>query len=355
MYSRRLQSVAATALVLTVMSAPSAAPAAVGQKENQTAAAVKQPDDADQWPGDPAVLHTLQGYQAEGWVGSDISVQIGPVQPLPFNQTELALKEFQLIAQASRQFARGHRYVGLTVYKFKTTQGAYGAYTNLRRGATTVVVRGDSSSEDDQSLSFWQADYYVHVWTTAEADDEAKDMMRVLANQLAAAIGKHAELPSIVMALPQLDRLSGSERLIMGSSVAHKALSLPYVDALKLDESLGACFADYQFKLPIPERMRLLLVDYGSAQASSIAYKRYCECFSEDHEDLGNDRSALFKVQKNYVFCQPHGRLLAVISGARSRHSPVLLGRQLGLIAPLPDSLPIPAANSKELSTPGSY
>ncbi len=277
-------------------------------------------------------LGEIQRFQSEGWVGGETVVQ--PADNFGADDAQLALREFHVKALVWRAFQRGQRRIILKLYKFETPQGAYGAYTFLRRGATTVVRRGDASSEDDQSLSFWQDDCFVCVSTTAEEDDEAKDMMRQLSNRIAATVQRRSALPAIVTYLPQLDRIGGSEKLIMGPIVARRILSIPYLNVLDLGQCAGAASADYQFQEPTPERLKLLVIDYGNSQTAAQSYRRYCSTLEDSHEAVSSGTTALFKIQKTYLLCQLRGRLVAVISGARRRHSPAYLARQLDLLRP---------------------
>jgi hypothetical protein len=239
------------------------------------------------------------------------------------------LQEFRCNTAISRWFQRGQRRCYVTAYVFDTPTGAYGAYTALRRGATTVVTRGDGSSEDDQSISFWQGDCFINLYTTAEDDDEAKDLLRNIADRIAPVIQTHARLPAIIVALPQLDRVSGSEKVIMGPVVARQSFPAPYLSLLSLEKSLGAASADYQFSQPTRERLKLMVVDYGNKPLAQSIYNQYVLNLESAHDGETSDTQSLFKMSGTYLLCKLHGDRMAIITGARKKMSPLWLARQI--------------------------
>ena len=64
------------------------------------------------------------------------------------------LVEYGCTEVVSRRFRRGEHYCQASLFRFASPDGAYGAYTTMRGGSSTVVVRGQGSSEDDDSISF---------------------------------------------------------------------------------------------------------------------------------------------------------------------------------------------------------
>gem|GEM_PF-3489406 len=282
------------------------------------------------------LLPAIDRLRPQGWVAGALLVQpvAGNGASALNDPSRPILEEFHATALVGRSYQRGQRVCLLKVYRFESPLGAYGAYTSLRRGATTVVVRGDASSEDDQSLSFWQGNYFVSLSTTAEDDDEAKDMMRSLANEVASAIDGHADRPYILGWLPRPDRVSGSEKLIMGPVACRRASPVPYQLALSLDTARAAASADYQFQRPSPDRLKLLLIDYGDRQKASRIYRHYTASLDEAHDAAGTGTSALYKLAGTYMLCQLRGNQIAIISGARKRRSPGYLSRQLDFSLP---------------------
>ena len=283
-------------------------------------------------PPDP-LFTALGGLSPEGWqVGelevSTVEASTGTILAPPIAEL---LREFGCTGIASRFFQRGQRLVIGRAYKFEDSQAAFGAYTLMREGSSSGVKRGDMSSEDDQSVSIWQDLYYINIYTTAEDDDEAKGLVLSLADQLVGGINQHADMPPLLTRLPQLDRILGSERLMMGPIAARRAAPIPYIGSLAIETARGAVSADYQFREPVRERLKLLIVTYADDQSARAAYGRYGEALANSRTNETSAASTLFKVSDNFLLCQLKGNQLAIINGARKRLSPYILSRQLNL------------------------
>jgi hypothetical protein len=277
------------------------------------------------------VAGVLASLAPEGWVVGAVQVKApadSAGEPVIAPQTAALLAEYGCIGVAGQFFQRGQRLVIARIYRFKDAQGAFGAYTLMREGASAAVRRGDASSEDDQSVSIWQDCYFINVYTTAEDDDEAKELVLAVADKLIAGIAAHADAPTIMSRLPQLDRVLGSEKLVMGPLGARRAAHIPYIDALSINTQ-GAASADYQFREPNRERLRLLVIAYQSAQAARDAYGRYQEALEDSRISEDSETSSLFKLSDSFLLCQLRANQIAIINGARKRLSPYMLARQL--------------------------
>lgn len=248
-------------------------------------------------------------------------------------QTAQILDEFRLSSIYKRTFQRGRRFLHVTVYQFSAPAGAYGAYNLLRQGATTVVVRGDGSSEDDHSISFWKGNFFVKLIQTSEDDEESKDALRLIADRLVNAIGSHAAMPRIFQEMPVMDRVRGSEKMVMGPVSGRLFFRAPGVSELSLDRARSAATADYQFQRPTPERLKLLYIDYGDAGLAYQVYERYLDNLEDDHAvsrvSAADGPTSIVKVDRGFLCCQVRGSKLLVISGARKRSSPLVLARQI--------------------------
>ncbi|HEY9716248.1 MAG TPA: DUF6599 family protein, partial [Trichormus sp.] len=276
---------------------------------------------------------------------ADVSSQI---QTVPFanlngaesDRTQI-LQEFRCSGVVTRSYQRGQRRILVEAFRFPTSDGAYGAYYLLRHGASTVIKRGDASSEDDQSISFWKDRFYIHVYGTSEDDSESKDAVRAIADQLAAAIvAEPASLPPMISRLPSLEKVRGSEKLVMGPISARRFFPAPYINTLQLGNALGAAVADYQMQFPYPERLKLLYVEYNNANAASSAFYDYTGNLQSTNKQASGERdpldeagglptSCLFKVMGGYMLCELRGQELILISGARKKTSPNMLARQV--------------------------
>lgn len=277
-------------------------------------------------PEQSAVVSCLERLTLPGWNSvPGLSSDANP------DRTTM-LKEFGCRTSFSKGFQRGQRRIDAVVYSFGSSQGAYGAYGLLHRGSTTFVARGDASSEDDQSVSIWKDRYFISVSGTSEDDEESKLAVSSVATQLTNAIAGHGELPQVVMRLPGLDRVRGSERLVMGPVSARRFFPAPSLNLLALPASRGGGIADYQYQAPFRERMKLLVVDYGNSAAAAQAYQQYVQSIEEQHQNISPadvDNRALFKLANSFLLCELRQQRIVLVSGARKRAAPMMLARQV--------------------------
>jgi hypothetical protein len=276
--------------------------------------------------------------QPDIWFATAQSISGAAIQPFeaagdPDGKLQLVEQEFHCSAIIRRAFQRGQRRITADVFTFPNSDDAYGAYRLLRSGSSTVVKRGDDSSEDESSLSFWKDKYFVRVFTTSEDDDESKEVMHKLADQLAAAIPANAALPKVIAHLPDIDRVRGSEKLIMGPVSARRFFPAPYIGSLAFANAKGAAVADYQVSYPYPERLKLLFVDYADYVTAQHAYDGYVSALEEGRESERESPSVtadvVLKINGTYLLCGLRGERLVVVSGARKKASPTMLARQL--------------------------
>lgn len=252
-------------------------------------------------------------------------------RPLPIEPERAALlKEFGCLEFARKTLARGQRRILIDVFEFPTSSGAWATYNYLRRGASTVVTRGDGSSEDDLSVSFWQDRRFIQI-VGSEDDDETKDVIHTIADQLGKGMKSHANPPAVLSWLPVIDRVKGTEKLVMGPLSGRRFFPAPYTASLSLDKAHAAAVADYQFSQP-PERMKLLLVEFGDPAIAASAYNNYVSRLNETHQLQKVDSEepvSVYKSAKTYVLAQTKGSRLIVVSGARKKYSPLMLARQV--------------------------
>lgn len=269
-----------------------------------------------------AVIQIVQSVP-DGWqmVNTPDSSQKGLV-PL--------LSEYHITGAASSTYQRGQRRVSVKVFHFPNAACCYGAYTSLRKGSSTVKPRGDGSSEEDNSITFWQGSYLFLLNTTAEDDEEAKELMRSIADKLAQALTEHAPMPFIFRRLPDIDKVKGSERLAMGPISGKNFLPLPYVSFLKI-ESGQAAIADYQFLSPNKERLKLVLIEYADAKTALQAYQDYVGNLMGSHSCQSTANSAMFKMPESYLYCLFAGNRMMLISGAHKSASALMLSKQVRL------------------------
>ena len=242
------------------------------------------------------------------------------------------LKEFGCNTSGIKAFQRGQRRINVVLYSFNSSQGAYAAYNLLRRGSSTFVAKGDGSSEDDQSVSIWKDRFFINVYGTSEDDEESKVAVSDIANQLCALIVSHGQLPQIITRLPTIDRVRGSEKVVMGPVSARRLFPAPGLNFLALAGSIGGGVADYQFQAPFRERMKLLVVDYGSSPAAEQAFHNFVDALQEQHPNIApadGTPKAMFKLANSFLLCELRAQRVIVITGARKRPSAGMLAKQI--------------------------
>ncbi|MCC7531486.1 MAG: hypothetical protein IT342_23490, partial [Candidatus Melainabacteria bacterium] len=242
------------------------------------------------------------------------------------------LAEFGVRKCYKRTYQRGQRFVQAAVYFFASPEGAYGAYNYMRQGAATIVVRGAGSSEDDLSISFWKGQSFVRLTQTSEEDEESKEALRAIAKVIDAGIAPTSLPPLVLNQLPVIDRVNGTEKLVMGPNSARKFFPAPFVGSLSLERARAAVTADYRFQIP-PERLKLLVIDYGNKSLAGSVYENYRNELDAEHETKEvNDASTptgMVRLDNGYMLVQLRGTRIFVIMGARKRFSPLILARQI--------------------------
>ncbi|MBN8661500.1 MAG: hypothetical protein J0M35_14135 [Candidatus Obscuribacter phosphatis] len=314
---------------------------------------------------------------ARGWTASEPRrLSKLDLQSLFDEERCLILKEFGILSFFGKTLSRGNRRIEIYIYEFEQDSGAMAAYFYLRKGAGTVVRRGDASSEEDASISFVQGRYFVSVSAT-EDDDESKDVVKRLCDELGKRLGPAgSSQPEIMKELPLLDKLSGSERLVFGVHSARWYSSAPGLEFLfdqanapgqapsdaplakadsqaeskdlvggevqavkpKLENAqtvkapIIGVLADYLFREPVKERLRLLILAYPDRSSALQHYTLYIDKLRQFRlgkvADSPVTASELFKTGTSIVAVELRGNKIAIVTGAKKRFSPALLVRQ---------------------------
>ncbi len=290
---------------------------------------------------DAAFLDTLsvQGWEAKA--GSSIHLAENqllnsdnkPIEEIARKPSSVLI-EYGCSNVTEKQFKRGHRVCTVYLLRFKTSDGAFGAYSTMREGSSTFIARGDGSSEDERSITFHSAKFLLILDSSEEDDDEAKEVLIKLADKITSLIPtKQAESkePKVIAALPHFERLKGSERYFMGSKSAMHYSNVPFIESLNLDHSQGAAYADYAYSRPIAERLKLLLTEYSNSGTAQNTFNTYAEnmaSLSKKTVQRGNNE-LICKMSDSYLMCGTSGSRVYVITGARKATSPNILAREL--------------------------
>lgn len=244
-------------------------------------------------------LQYFLGLPCEGWTTAAISFT-GQTQSQT-NQPQLdgpsidpaLLKEYYCQLKAQRILQRGQRKIIMAAYQFATSSGAFGTYCALHRGSTSYLTQGDASSEDQDSISLCKDQYFVCIYSTAVDDDEAKGTISQLSKQLIDYLNPTQEnrlnytisnkLPEIFKYMPKLERVPGSEKLIMGPIALRRFFIAPY--STLLGTLTEGAVADYKLEYPNRDRLKLLMAHYPTAEQAKLVYANYVSTLASTNKE----------------------------------------------------------------------
>jgi hypothetical protein len=284
------------------------------------------------------VFRAVYDLKADGWSATPLKIEsvhapnttsVGNASPRPLspalsgNETLQLLAEFGAREYAQKTFSADQRRIIVNVYRFETSDGAFGAYLALRKGSSTLVLKGDATSQDDRSISFWKDKYFVSLAGTSPEDEESMLIMTGFASKLANAIKNRSMEPQLLNRIPILERVRGSEKIVMGPVSIRKAFPAPFAGTLCTEKILDGVVADYQMQEPNRERVKLLLARFASPESANKAYAAYLSPLEEQHKPQSFDNSLsqanLFKVSSSFLLVQLKGSEVLVITGARKK------------------------------------
>lgn len=240
------------------------------------------------------------------------------------------LQEYGCTHIWTKTFQRTQRAAYVNVYSFKTAEGAFGAYSTMRVGSSNVIIRGAASSEDENSISFWKGKRFIVLTSRADEDDVSKVLLTSLANRLDSEIDETSIKPGLIASMPVWDRVPGSEKLFMGPEAAKRSVHIPQLQALSIERSKGAAFAEYKFPAPLLDRMKALVIDYAEPTAARNTFNMYVGLLAVTHKMKPVEPNVqLCKLNDTYMLASLRGARVVIISGAHKKASPLVLARQL--------------------------
>jgi hypothetical protein len=233
--------------------------------------------------------------------------------------------EFGCNASAQKAFVQGPRRIVASIWQFPTSEGAFGAYCCLRKGSSNFIARGDASSEDDHCISFWKDLFFVSVQASTANDEDSMAAVSIAAKQLADAIIKRSPKPMILTYLPSIERVQGSEKIVMGPIALKRFFPAPFIGSLATDAPLKGVVADYQQQEPHRERLKLLVAIFASPASASLSFSKYTGLLQENHNLENADgfayQTSVFKIANKFILCQMRGNQLVIITGAHKKNS----------------------------------
>jgi hypothetical protein len=326
---------AASLISLSLLFAPAAY--AAGQEAAMVPAAVvappvvPAPSPASAAAANDPVLFALDAITVPDWTAEPARLATNLAEvPIPAAQSAAILQEYKITSVIHKRFLRTQRAIDVLIYNFADGRSAFGAYSALHVGSSNIVVRGDLSTESDQYICFLKGTRFVSIVSSVEEDQLSKNAASVIADQLASRIDEHANQSAFFHVLPVLDRMHGTERIFMGPVATRKFMPIPFIPTLRLNESRGAAFADYQFPHPEPDRAKTMVIEYGDSKLASAVYEAYSAQVGPLYKSrMLGPTVQLSKTDKSWLLCGQSGTRVFIVAGAKRKISPMMLARVL--------------------------
>ncbi|OGI20718.1 MAG: hypothetical protein A3B68_09275 [Candidatus Melainabacteria bacterium RIFCSPHIGHO2_02_FULL_34_12] len=249
------------------------------------------------------------------------------------------LKEAGFEKVLKQSYKKENHIVDIYIYKFKDFAGAYSAFTVLHRGAATKLEVGRNASENDSLVDFWKGNYFVNIQTLAENDKDAKEFIVLSSQDISKNITDDKMPPVIVIQMPSLNRVQGTEKYCLGIVCCQKYLAsnLTEIDfnSLHLNESGGIITAQYQFPENKDERITLLLLRYIEKQTAAQTFNYFKESFEKKKADNYDTEEGILKIKNeksDYTYIKQRGNLLGIAFAITNKKS----GEQLLNFIPWP-------------------
>jgi len=300
-----------------------------------------------------SVIKYLSNLKLDGW-----SIAWSYSGPFRMDQASYniispdLLQEYRCLMQSKQILQRGTRKIIIDAFQLATADGAYGTYCSARRGSSSYSTLGDASSEDQESTSFCKGPYFFCLQSTEQDDDEAKTAINTLTKKLIDHIeliekGKQDDgvkpganqnqivdyggKPKIFSLMPSMQRVRGSEKLIMGPVGMRRFFPAPY--SANLMPFVEGSVADYRLEEPRRDRLKLLIAYYPTAQAASSAYGNYTATLAGQNKEKSVEGftcpTTLFKIADCFLLCQLRDKQVIVINGARHKETLGELAHQI--------------------------
>lgn len=254
------------------------------------------------------------------------------------------LRELKLEKVLKQTYMKENHVVDAFIYKFRDFAGAYSAYSVLHSGATTKLKVGKSASESDSLINFWKDIYYIDIHTNTENDNISKEFIVLASQDISNNIKTDQMPPVVVIQLPALNRVQGTEKYCLGITCCNKYFKKEEVDfsLFNIPESGGIITAEYQSgDSKDKERISLVLARYltkENAQAVFFTIKEYFEKKKLTNKEIDidfevDDSILQIKNKKNnYTMLKQKGNLLAIAYDITNKKS----GQQILSLIPWP-------------------
>ena len=255
--------------------------------------------------------------QLNDWQRSDFQqVAARNLERLSGSESDL-LREYGSQTAASARYSNGDRSWTVTAHRMADRTSAYGAYTFLRRGASSLAL-GEAGAEGGDGLLFFLGNYFVQADRAAD-----RAALEALAGHLRRMGGPQPSLPPLPEYLPREGLILGSDRFLLGQRALQRTLPLAPGDWVGFAYGAEAEVARYRIG---ENTATLLLVSYPTPQIAIARLREMEDLFGA----AGREPSSGARVSTSRI-----GTLVALVTGevtaenAESLFEAIRYGREI--------------------------
>jgi hypothetical protein len=183
--------------------------------------------------------------------------------------------EYGFVELPVQRYAHGEKTVSVEVYKMNDPAAAYGIYSYNRHPSLPTVEAGDGGVIHANGLFFWQDTYYVDVRQVGGAEIQPDDF-KAFANAVEASIGRHAQPPHIMNALPADNMVANSQVFARGRLAINNQVYISDEDVFGFGKDDAAAIARYQLG---ESQVLVIIARYAHESACAEAFGRFLKQF----------------------------------------------------------------------------
>ncbi len=206
----------------------------------------------------------------------------------------------------------GTASVTVEVYRHRTTEDAFGIYSQERLAGAATMAVGAQGYGDENALNFLMGHHYVKI-AGYDIGGGGREVLPVFARAVASVLGEGGTLPPILAAFPAAGKMADSERYI-----SRNFLGYPFLN--------GAFTADYGFP---GGRFKLFFIQATDRNAAGGILGQYLRQVGRDGQQVREGRHALSDPHHGIVeVCWQGRHIWGVLdlgdAGLRSRYLDLL-------------------------------
>lgn len=120
------------------------------------------------------------------------------------------------------------KYITLEIYRHRSTEDAFGIYSQERPSKATYNKIGGQGYQEDANLNFFAGRYYVKI-RCSERTEGAVNSVRKLGETIANQIDPSSKLPDQLSLLPEEGKISNSEQYINQNFIGYSFLKNAFI------------------------------------------------------------------------------------------------------------------------------